>query len=182
MFSSRSASPKSTTYGLPSLPIRMLPGFTSLMDESLLVGVVQSVSDGGDQFGGFPVLESLLLQLRSEVGPLDVLRDDVAGTVLCAADIVDGNDVGMIEIGDRASLGQIRLGIFGLRDQFGVRHLDGDRPIQLLVLGQIDETEAPFAQHLLDAVATDPLGMFGGRTFILLDRISLMVLRHIVGI
>ena len=56
------------------------------------------------------------------------------------------HDAGMIEIGDRASLGQIRLGIFGLRDQLGVRHLDGDQPIQLLVVSQIDETEAPFAQ------------------------------------
>ena len=88
----------------------------------------------------------------------------------------------MIEIGDGAGFGQIGLGIFGLRDQLGVRHLDGDGPVQLLVVGQIDEAEAAFAQHLLDAVATDPLGMFGRRTFILLDRISLMVLRHIVRI
>ena len=88
----------------------------------------------------------------------------------------------MVEIGDRAGLGQIRLGIFGLRDQPGVRHLDGDGPVQLLILGQIDEAEAPFAQHFLDPVATDPLRACSGRTFILLDGVPLVILRHIVGI
>ena len=63
------------------------------MDESLLVGVMQGVSDGRDQFGGFPILEPLLLEPRGEVGPLDVLRDDVAGAVLRAADIIHRNDV-----------------------------------------------------------------------------------------
>ncbi len=65
------------------------------------------------------------------------------------------HNAGMIEIGNCAGLGQICLGIFGLGDQLGVRHLDGNQPIQLLVMGQIDETEAPFAQHLFDAIATN---------------------------
>ena len=42
------------------------------MHESLLVGVVQSVGDGGDQFGGFPILEPLLLELRREISAFDV--------------------------------------------------------------------------------------------------------------
>ncbi len=88
----------------------------------------------------------------------------------------------MIEIGDRASLGQIRFGIFGLRDQLGVRHLDGDEPIQLLVVGQIDEAEAPFAQHFLDAVATNLLERLSGRSIIRRDGISLKILCHIVGV
>ena len=87
------------------------------MDESLLVGVMQSVSDGRHQFGSFPILESLLFQLRGEIGPLDEFRDDVAGTVLSAADIMHRNYAGMVEIGDGASFGQICFGIFGMRDQ-----------------------------------------------------------------
>ena len=63
-----------------------------------------------------------------------------------------------------------------------MRHLDRHEPLQLVVVGQIDEAEAALAQHLLDAVATDPLGMLGRRTFILRDRIFLVVLRHIVRI
>ena len=69
-----------------------------------------------------------------------------------------------------------------MRDQLGVRHLDGDRPIQLFIVSQIDETEAPFSQDLLDAVATDPLGMFGGRCITLREWIPLVVLRHIEGV
>ena len=38
-----------------------------------------------------------------------------------------------------------------------MRHLDGHGPLQLVVVGQIDEAEAALAQHFLDPVATDPL-------------------------
>ena len=123
-----------------------------------------------------------LLEPRGEVGAVDELRDDEAGAVLGAADIVDGNDVRVVEVGDGAGFGQIGFGVFGPSHQLAVRHLDGDEPLQLVVVGQVDEAEAAFAQDLLDPVATDPLGMFGRRTFILLDGISLMVLRHIVRI
>jgi ABC-type transporter Mla maintaining outer membrane lipid asymmetry ATPase subunit MlaF len=46
------------------------------------------------------------------------------------------HDAGMIQVGDRARLSQIRLGIFGLRDQLGVRDFDGNRAIQLLIVSQ----------------------------------------------
>ena len=88
----------------------------------------------------------------------------------------------MVEIGDRAGLGQIRFGIFGLGDQLGVRHLDGDGPVQLLILSQIDEAEAPSAQHFLDPVSTDPPRAWSGCTFILLDGVTLGILRYIVRI
>lgn len=58
----------------------------------------------------------------------------------------------MIEIGDRASLGQICRSIFRFGDQLGMRHLDGNQPIQLLVMSQIDETKAAFTQHFPDAL------------------------------
>ena len=174
--------PKINDVRLAVVANQNVAGFHIPMDQSLLVGVVQGIRHGRDQFGSFPVLEPMLLDLRGEIGSLDVFGNDVAGTVLCAADIMHRDDAGMIEIGDRASFGEIRLCIFRLRDQLGVRNLDGNGPVQLLILGQIDKAEAAFAEHLLDAVATDPLGMFGRRTFMLLDGISLMVLRHIVRI
>ncbi len=76
------------------------------------------------------------------------------------------HNAGMIEIGDRASLGQIRLGIFGFRDQSGVRHLDGDQPIQLFIVGQIHQPKAAFTEHSFDPVATDTPRMLSGRTTI----------------
>ena len=60
-----------------------------------------------------------------------------------------------------------------------MRHLDGDGPVQLLVLGEIDEAEAPLAQHFLDAVATDPLGMLRRCSRTLRDGCPTLVLRHI---
>ena len=64
------------------------------MHKSLLVGVVQSFGDGRHQFGGFPVLEPLLFELRGKVGAFDVLRDNVAGAILRAADIMTGTMLG----------------------------------------------------------------------------------------
>ena len=39
----------------------------------------------------------------------------------------------------------------------GVGHLDGNKPIQLFIVRQIDEPKAPFPHDPLDAVTTDPL-------------------------
>ncbi len=152
------------------------------MNEPLFVGIVQRVGDSGDQLDGFPVLEPVLLDLRGEIGPLDVFRHHVTGAVIRAPGIMHRNDVGMIEIGDGAGFGEIRLGIFGLRDQPGVRHLDGDRPVQLLILRQIDEAEAPFAEQLFDPVTPDPPRACSERTFDCQDVIPKVIVRHIVGI
>ena len=61
----------------------------------------------------------------------------------------------MIEVGDGAGFGQIGFGVFGPSDQLGVRHLDGDEPLQLVVVGQVDEAEAALAQDSFHPVATD---------------------------
>ena len=103
-----------------------------------------------------------LLEPRGEVGAVDVLRDDEAGAVLGAADIEDGNDVRMIEVGDGAGFGQVGFGGFGAIHQLAMRHLDGDEPLQLVVVGEIDEAEAALTEDFLDAVATDVLRLRGG--------------------
>jgi hypothetical protein len=36
-----------------------------------------------------------------------------------------------------------------------VRHLDGDRTVKLLVVGEVDDAEASPAQHFLDPVAAN---------------------------
>jgi hypothetical protein len=46
---------------------------------------------------------------------------------------------------------------------------DSDQPPQLVVVRQIDDAKAAFAQHAFDAVAPDPLGLFGGN-LVHLDR------------
>jgi hypothetical protein len=56
----------------------------------------------------------MLLEFLCEVGPFDVLRNDVAGAVLCTSDVMNRNDSRMIKIGDRPGFGKICLGIFRL--------------------------------------------------------------------
>jgi hypothetical protein len=53
--------------------------------------------------------------------------------------------------------------VFGPRHPLGVRHLDGHEPLQLLVVGQVDQAEAALTQEPLDAVAADVRGCGRGR-------------------
>jgi hypothetical protein len=62
-----------------------------------------------------------------------------------------------------------------------VRHLDRHVSVQLLIVSQIDKAEAPFAQYLLNAVATDPLGMIDGRIVTRQGGIPVVVLCNIIG-
>src|SRR5207248_8177691 len=79
--------------------------------------------------------------------------DDVAGELLGAAHVKHGDDVRVVEASNRARFGQIGFGIGDLGDESGVRHLDGDASLQLVVVGQVDEAEAAPAQNPLDPVA-----------------------------
>jgi len=73
-----------------------------------------------------------------------------------SAHVEDGDDVRVVETGDGAGFGQ--MGVGGLGDELGVGNLDGDEPLQLVVVGEVDEAEAALTQHILDSVATDLLG------------------------
>ena len=66
-----------------------------------------------------------------------------------------GTMCGMIEVGDGAGFGQVGFGVFESIHQLAMRHLDGHRAVQLVVVGQIDEAEAALAEHTFDPVATD---------------------------
>ncbi len=68
----------------------------------------------------------------------------------------------MVEVRDRASLVQIRFGVFGPADQPAMRHLDCHRPAQLVVLGQIHQAEPTLAQHAFDPIPTDSIGELSG--------------------
>src|SRR5262249_35739819 len=90
---------------------------------------------------------------------------DKAGAVLGAADIENRDDVRMVEAGDGAGFGQVGFGVTRPSDKPGVRHLDGHEPLQLLVVGQVDDAEATLAQDFLHPVATNLLRSFGGNLF-----------------
>ena len=64
------------------------------MHQPLLVGVVQRLGHRRHQFDRFVDRQPGLLEPRGEVGAVDVLRDDEAGEVLGAADIMTGTMFG----------------------------------------------------------------------------------------
>jgi hypothetical protein len=128
------------------------------VDQPAKVGVVQGLGHRRHDGGRLRERGPALLDPAGQVGALDELRDDVAQAVVGAAGVVNGDNVGVVEGGDDTGLGQVGLDVLGAFDPAGVRDLDGDRPTQLLVEGQVDPAEAAFAQESHDAVAADPLG------------------------
>ena len=77
------------------------------MHQPVLVGVVQRFGQRGHQLGRRRVRQPGLFDPRRQIGPVDSLENDIAGAFVRAADILHGNDVGMVEIGDRTGFGQI---------------------------------------------------------------------------
>ena len=147
---------------LATLVEQDIAGLDVPMHEPLLVGVMQRLRHRRHQFDGFVQRQPGLLEPGGEVGAIDVLRDDVAGAVFGATDIEDRNDVRMIEVGDGTGFGQVGIGGFGVIHQLAVRQLNGDEPLQLIVVGQIDEAEAALTEDLLYAVATNVLWLRSG--------------------
>jgi hypothetical protein len=132
------------------------------MHQTLLVGVVQRLGHRRHQLDRFVDRQPGLLEPRGEVGAVDVLRDDVAGAACGAADIEDRNNLRVIEVGDGAGFGQVGFGGFGAIHQLAMRHVDGDKPLQLVIVGEIDEAEATVTEDFFNAVATDVLRLRSG--------------------
>src|SRR5205814_9978596 len=98
---------------------------------------------------------------------LDVLRHDEAEAVGGPADVVDGDDGGVVEHGQGAGLGQVAGEVAGVGDEPAVRYLDGDGAVEVLVAGEDDDPERPAAEDGLDLVAAEDggqlVGAVGGR-------------------
>jgi hypothetical protein len=63
----------------------------------------------------------------------------------------------VVKAGQDPSLGQEECDVFRPGEPVAVRHLDGDPPLEVVIPGQVDPSEAPFAQDPLHAVTADPL-------------------------
>ena len=77
------------------------------VDQPLLVGVVERPGQCGHQLGRRRVRQPGPFDPRRQISPINVLENDIAGAFVRAADILYGNDVGVVEPGDRAGFGQI---------------------------------------------------------------------------
>ena len=128
------------------------------VDQPLAVGVVQRLGDGGDESRRLQEREARLLQSAGQVAAVDELGHDEAQAVVGAADVVDGDDVRVVQAGEDAGLGQVRLDVLGACDQTGMRRLDRDGPVKLLIQRLKDAPEATFSKEFDHAIPADPLG------------------------
>ena len=136
------------------------------MDKPSLMGIVQGFGNGHYQFHGLGKPQTGLFDLGSQTGSVDELANDIDRKLLRGANVVHRDDVRVVEIGDRAGFGQVRLGVLRAKNERGMRHLDGDGPVQLLVVGQIDQSETALAQEPFHPVAADPFRLLGQRGLI----------------
>jgi hypothetical protein len=100
-------------------------------------------------------LGSVVSDLLRQRATLNEFGHDETGEVLAAANIINRDNVGVIQIGDILGFGQVSFDIFGARNQLAVGHFDGNGTVELLILSLIDTSKAALAQELQDSVATD---------------------------
>ena len=70
-----------------------------------------------------------------------------------------GTMFGMVQLGKDAGFDKKRLDILGASDSFGVRHLDGDRSVEIVIVSQIDPSEPALTQASEDRVTPDLRGI-----------------------
>src|SRR4029077_3421804 len=124
------------------------------VDDAVIVRVVQADGDAAQEPDGCRPAQAPLGHAAGEAAPGHVL-DDHVGRPLDFAEVVDVDDVGMAHPGDRLGLvpeasDAIRVGGDRLHD------LDGADPLQLGVIGAVDETHRPLADEVLDLVLSEP--------------------------
>jgi hypothetical protein len=125
------------------------------VDQSLRVRIVQSLGDDGDKLRRRGRRQAILPSLVPQIRPLDKLRHDEAQAVLCPSHVMHGNDVGMVQPGEDAGLGQVGLRI---SDSLRMRNLDSDAALQVLVIAQVHRGETTAAEDALNSITPDPAG------------------------
>ena len=94
-----------------------------------------------------------------QVAAFDELRDHEAEPVFGAAHVEDRHDVGMVQLGEDPGFDEKRLDVLGVGDSFGVRHLDGDRAVEVIVVSKIDPSESALTEPTDDPIAADLRGI-----------------------
>ena len=124
------------------------------------MGEAEGGGDVGADVGGAVGVQTVLApQQVPQRRPVDVLHHDEVGVAVLAP-VVDGDDVGMVEVGRRLRLTAEALdeGLVGrqLREQ----HLQGDGPVEQQVAGEVHLGHAATREmaHDLVAVGEDLLG------------------------
>ena len=137
---SRLARPKSIRNGRSVLGHHDVRRLDVAVDHALLVGVLQSVGEAGDQLGRLAEARPAGGQQVGQRHALDEVADEVGGAVVLA-DLVDRDDRRMAQLGGAAGLAQESIQLLAARRPAGAGDLEGDDAIQLRVAGLEDRAE-----------------------------------------
>ena len=113
----------------------------------------QAGGDVGGHIGGpIGVQRTLGGQDLVERSPVDVLHDDVVGAVLFTP-VEHRHDVRVVQVGGGLCLTTEALDERRVAGEVGVEHLDRDRPVEQLVLGQVHDGHAAPPELAVELVA-----------------------------
>ncbi len=129
-------------------------GLDVAMDQASGVSGVQRPSDAIDHRQRVVERQRRLIDESSEIRAGDVPhRDEQVAVVL--ARVVDGEDVRFVERGRELGFAHESVPEPLVVGELGGEHLEGDLPLESLVLGEVHDPHAPPPEGAIDAVASE---------------------------
>ena len=123
------------------------------VDDAAAVSVAEAPHDLGDEVQRFPPVHlAPALHILLQGNAVDQLHDDVVDA-LGAGDIVNGDDIGMAELGDRKGFVPEAAAELGVLRQLTFQYFDGHKPVKAMTLGLIDIGHAAGADQLQQFIA-----------------------------
>ena len=156
--------PKSTIFTRPSAVTITFCGFRSRCTMPAAWAAARASATWPARASGLPQLERATPQERSQRLSLDELHHHVR-LVLEDADVVDGDDAGVVEGGGDAGLPQQAFGGLLVRDPVGGHELHGHPAVEAAVAGAIHLAHAAFPKQfrkLVGAYCPSRLGSHVG--------------------
>ena len=123
-------------------------GLDVAVDDTLAVGAVESVANGGDQFGRFAKGNRAGGEACAQGCSLDEFLHQVERTVFGLTGLVDRDDAGVFELGGASGLAQKPGGVFRTGEVTGPGNLDGDLTAEFGVARPENIAERPHADLL----------------------------------
>jgi hypothetical protein len=129
-------------------------GFEVAMDQAGGVGGRDAAGDVGEHAQSFGPARGTILRPRAEGLAGDELHGD-PDLLAVGADVVDGDDVGVRQLGQRLGLAQQAGPVSALTAAGREDQLEGDLAVELGVVGGVDDAHGAGAEAVEEDVAAD---------------------------
>ncbi len=106
------------------------------VDQPSCMSVMKGFGDCCHQCRRLVKTGAAFLDPPGKVASLDELRDHEAEPVVGSPHVINRHDMGMVETGKDAGFVQVRLNVLGLRDSIGAGNFDGNRTVEIIVVGK----------------------------------------------